>query len=255
MTPSRRFQPGFDDLPHLPKYLRLATWLEQQIANGIYTADQALPTEEALCREFGLSRGTVQQAIQNLVQKGLVRREQGRGSFVNPPRQADVTSFTLLPFNELIQRQGRVPSTRVRLAHAIPASAEVAERLKIPPATPVFQIERLRLADGQPIALEERFLATTLSPDLLSQNLESDSIHRLLVESYQLPLVRMEHVVELIPATAAIAVALDIPAGQAIFAVDRLTYTLQHGQRIPAVWFRSYSHDGSLPLTPVRGRR
>jgi GntR family transcriptional regulator len=242
----RRFQPGFDDLPTLPKYQRLANWIEQRIASGAFPPDSALPTEEQLCREFGVSRGTVQQAIAGLVQKGLVRREQGRGSFVSPPRQPDVTSFTLLSFEEMMLRQGRTPGTRVLTARIIPAAAQAAERLAIAPETPVTQIVRLRLADGQPVSWEERLLAHDLCPDLLTHDLEHGSIHRLLVDTYRLPLVRMEQSVEIAPAPTDVAEALQVRPGAALFFVERLTFTLRDGARIPAVWFRAYHHDTTV---------
>jgi GntR family transcriptional regulator len=247
VTP-RRFEPGFDDLPHLPKYQRLANWLEQQIAAGAFPADSAIPTEEALCRMFRLSRGTVQQAVQSLVQKGLVRREQGRGTFVNTPRRADVTSFTLASFDELMRRQGRTPGTLLVAAQVLDAPPAVAERLALAPATPVIRIERIRLADGAPTAWEERFLAHALCPDLLAHDLERSSIHRLLIDHYHLPLVRMEHVVELRPAPDDAATLLRLPAGQPLFFVDRLTSTLVAGLRTPAVWFRAYYHERMLAL-------
>jgi GntR family transcriptional regulator len=253
----RRFQPGFDDLPTLPKYLRLAGWLEQRIASGDFPPESALPTEEQLCREFGVSRGTVQQAIARLVQKGLVRREQGRGSFVSPPRQPDVTSFTLLSFEEMMLRQGRTPSTRVLSAQIIPADPQAAARLAIAPETPVIQIVRLRFADGHPVSWEERLLAHDLCPDLLTHDLEHGSIHRLLIDTFRLPLVRMEQSVEIVPAPMGVAEALRVGLGTALFFVERLTYTQHAGARIPAVWFRAYHHDttvrsvGDATMQPV----
>jgi GntR family transcriptional regulator len=250
---SRPFQPGFDDLPTLPKYLRLASWLEQRIASGEFPPGGALPTEEQICRDFGVSRGTVQQAIAGLVQKGLVRREQGRGSFVSPPRPPDVTSFTLLSFEEMMRRQGRAPATRVLSAQIIPADPQAAARLQIAPGVPTIQIARLRLADGQPVSWEERLLAHDLCPELLEQDLEHGSIHRLLVETFQLPLVRMEQSVEIAPAPAQVAELLRVAPASPLFAVERLTYTQRGGARSPAVWFRAYHHDTTLQLLASAG--
>ncbi len=247
-TSPRRFQPGFDDQPNLPKYLRLANWLEQRIASGVFAADTMLPTEEQLCREFGVSRGTVQQAIAGLVQKGLIRREQGRGTFVNPVRHANVSSFTLLNFNEMMLRQGRSPSTRLLSAVIVPADESVAARLSLAYDMPVIHIVRLRLADGQPVSYEERFLAHDLCPDLMKHDLENASIHQLLVETYNLPLVRMEQSVEIVHGETQITNALRVVAGSALFFIDRLTFTLREQVRIPAVWFRAYYHDTSVQM-------
>ena len=224
----------------LLKYQQIARLLRGQIERGELAPDEPLPTEMALCARFDVSRGTVQQAIRQLVADGLVRREQGRGTFVNEWRQPLTSFFSLSSFSDEMRRQGRQPATRVLSAQTVPAPADVAERLAIPAGTPCHHITRLRLADSQPVALEQRWLAAALCPDLLSHDLAAVSIHYLLVEQYRIPLVRLTHTVEMGELPAAAARELLTEPGQPAFLVDRLTFTRpQSGEVRPAVLYRA----------------
>ena len=228
----------------LPKYFALAEMLRQQIRAGEFVAGQQITSEPVLCQTHNLSRGTVRQAIQLLVDEGMLVREQGRGTFVASPAGRS-THFSLSSFNDEMRRQHRQPSTALLVNDIVPAAAKVAERLHLVTNTPVFHIRRLRLADGLPVAVETRYLAESLCPDLADEDLANASLHWLFVEKFQIPLVRMEHVVEVQPLAADVAELLQLPAGSPTFHVDRLTFTTNPaGDRIPAVWFHAvYSQE------------
>lgn len=225
--------------PAIPKYHQLARLLRAQIIEGRLRPGDQLPTEEYLCREHVLSRGTVRQAIHVLEQEGLVQREQGRGTFVAAPKPQR-TFFTLASFDEDMRRQGHRPSTRVLVADRQIATSQVQERLQLSAGEEVFHIERLRLADGAPVAYEIRFLAAALCPDLLQQDLGRHSIHTLLIEHFHIPLLRTVHTVEVRLLSDFEASLLQTPPGSPAFYVDRLTYTTDEpvGQR-PAVWYQA----------------
>lgn len=223
----------------LPKYYKLAENLRQQIQSGQLRNGDQITSEPALCESYKLSRGTVRQAIQVLVDEGLLRREQGRGTFIASPNGRS-QHFSLSSFAEEMRRQHRQPSTKLLLNETIPASEEVAKRLAVATGTPVLHIQRLRLADGQPVVLETRHLAQALCPQLASEDLENDSIHWLLVHKYQIPLVRMEHIVEIQPIPHSVAMLLQTAPDAMAFHVDRLTFTTNRaGEKIPAVWFQA----------------
>ncbi len=233
-----------DSTAYLPKYFALAETLRQQIQNGDFAAGDQITSEPALCEQHSLSRGTVRQAIQVLVDEGVLVREQGRGTFVASPAGRS-THFSLSSFADDMRRQNRTPGTQLIESALWDAKPKAATKLQIAVGTQVFYVQRLRLADGKPVAIETRYLAKALCPALVEEDLANASLHWLLVEKYQVPLVKMEHVVEVLPVTAKVANHLQIAPDSNAFHIDRLTYTLDAaGNKIPAVWYQAvYTQD------------
>lgn len=222
----------------LPKYYQLTEILRQRITSGELKPGDQLPTEEMLCQEFDLSRGTVRHAFSALVNDGLVRREQGKGTFVifNRPRRA---SFELARFDKDVRQKHQRPGTRLLKKEVIPAAREVAARLNIAVGERIILIERLRLADEHPVIHETRYLAYALCPQLVEDNLENESIHSLLIHKYHLPLIRTEHIIEVRSLSAKQARLMEVSPGTMAFYVDRLTYTTTERGECPAVWYQA----------------
>ena len=180
--------------PPIPKYYQVATDLKELITSGeLQPADQ-IPTEESLVDQYGVSRGTVRKAIQLLIDEGLVESEQGRGSFVTSAVQSS-NHFSLVSFQDEMRKQSRKPSTKLLKLELRKAGDRTAGRLQIPPDRMVFQIERIRLADDVPVAYECRIFEQSLCPGMINEDLESQSIHWLLSQKYNIPLVKMVHTV------------------------------------------------------------
>jgi GntR family transcriptional regulator len=221
----------------LSKYIQIADALREQLASGEYHANDKLPNEDELCDQFKASRGTVREAIRLLVGEGLLRREQGRGTFVNALQRSGM--FTLTSFDDEMLRQNRMPSKYLLASEVSPARDEVAKKLDIPAGEPVIHIVQLRLADGKPVARETRFLAHRLCPTLLEQNLVEESIHLLLVQKFNIPLVKIHHIVEIQNLSLQDAKLLQCAPEALAFAVNRLSYTNLNGAVSPAVWFQA----------------
>ncbi len=228
--------------PHIAKYFQLSQHLTQLITDGELLPNQQLPTEEVMKHEFSVSRGTVRKAVDLLETQGLVRREQGRGTFVTAPADGGLTGFVLSDFAQEMYRQQRQPSTMVLVQAVWACSAEIATHLDLTEGDPVIHIQRLRLADGQPIIFEERFLNADLCPELATDNVETQSIHWLLVHKYKLPLVKVTHTVEMREVGADSAPFLNLQPTDPVFAIDRLTYTNHNAQTTPAVYYRALCH-------------
>lgn len=131
---------------------QIAQALEDEVASGAHKPGARLPTEAELTARFGVNRHTVRRAMEELEGRGLVRIEQGRGSFV----AEDVLDYRLGPrtrFSENIRAQNREPAGRILRVAEIQADAALAEALGIRRGRPVVQVERLGLADGRPIVL------------------------------------------------------------------------------------------------------
>jgi GntR family transcriptional regulator len=218
----------------IPRYYQLKDILEKRIQSGEFQPGDQFPTDDSLCDQYSLSRGTVKRAVDLLVEKGLLRREQGRGTYVTSPILAPV-AFHLADFNEDMRRRGRQPGTKVLQQRVIPAGKEIAEALGLQPDEQVIEIVRLRLADNQPMAYEIRHLAYKICPDLLQEGLENQSIHSLLIDKYNIPLIRARLTIEARVLNEHEARLLQAKRGSAGFYLSRITYT--HEDR-PVTWYR-----------------
>ena len=122
------------------KYAQIIAQIEQAIADGELAPGDRLPPERALAEEHGVSRMTVRQALQSLESRGLLRRAIGRngGSFVARPKvERDLGTFSGL--SEQLARQGLAAGARVLSAREVDGAIEIV---------------RVRLADGEPFAVE-----------------------------------------------------------------------------------------------------
>jgi GntR family transcriptional regulator len=168
----------------VPRYYEIEQALRTRIAE--LKADDPLPSDAMLCEEFGVSRMTARNAVQRLTQEGLVYRVPGRGTFVAEPpvhRQAG----NLLSFTEEMRRRGRMPSSRL-LAREVrePRPAE-ASRLQLEPGDEVIAVRRLRVADDEPLAIEEAVFPASIAPLIQRADLEHGSLHDTLVEGGHVP--------------------------------------------------------------------
>ncbi|WP_445181496.1 GntR family transcriptional regulator [Pseudonocardia sp. Cha107L01] len=147
-----------------PKYRAVAdhlTRLLEELGEGA-----AIPTERELARHFAVSRVTVRQAVQELLVAGRLRRH-GRGTVVAGPKI--VQQLVLGSYTEGLHEQGRQPGRRLVHADRLPASAELAAELGIAEADEVIVLERVLLADGHPVGLEDTRLPLVRFPRLLAE--------------------------------------------------------------------------------------
>jgi GntR family transcriptional regulator len=235
--------------PALPSYYRVADELRRHIASGDLPPGTRLPTEAELCRRYSLSRGTVIHALDHLERQGLILRHQGRGTFVAERTSAEAT-FHILDFSDDMRRRGKVPTTRLLHAGVEPPAPDVSEMLALSHGELVIRIERLRLADNQPMALETHLLAYDTCPDLLREDLETASMHRLLLEKFHLPLVRVELAMSATVLRGREAGQLKVKSGTPGLRVDRITWTT--GRR-PVTLTRSLYRGDQYRLTAELG--
>jgi len=127
------------------------------------------PSERELVQHFGVARMTVRQALDALVVEGLLERVPGRGTFV--ARAKAGAQMRLTSFTEEMTRRGLKPDARTLLARMESAGPGVARALEIDEGAKVVHWQRLRLADGVPMALEDAYLADSIIPRFLEQPL------------------------------------------------------------------------------------
>ena len=163
-----------------PRYRAIERAMRQRLAKLAPGAE--LPSDAELCEEFGVSRMTARHAMHHLAQEGLLFRAPGRGTFVaEAPTHRRANS--LLSFSNEMRRQGRVPTSRI-VGRALRAPIrEEALRLQLKEGEKLLWLKRIRLADGEPIALESTRLNRRTAAAVLRASLERESLHAVLVRA------------------------------------------------------------------------
>lgn len=202
-----------------PLYQQLVDRLEQDIRHGVYGADKALPSERALVDVFGVSRVTARKAIDVLVAQGRVIRRHGAGNFVAPRLTQSLSRVS--GFSQELRQRGFQPASRWLTRDIRAATEQEGEQLALAPATPVARLERLRLADGVPVALEVTALPLALLPDPLTLQ---DSLYEHLNALGQSPVRVVQHI-RALNADAHLARLLDLPLATAVLWVTRTAYS------------------------------
>ena len=166
------------DIP-VPLYHQVKVAILREIEAGRWAPGDQLPTENKLIEQFRVSKITVRQALADLAQMGYIRREQGRGTFVQrPPLEEgprELTSFT----GEM-RGHGMSASSHVLQQGVIAAPVDVADCLQIPERSPVLRLRRLRLAEGEPMGLQTSFIPLHLAPGIETLAFENASLYEIL---------------------------------------------------------------------------
>jgi GntR family transcriptional regulator, N-acetylglucosamine utilization regulator len=140
-----------------PKYRQLADLIRERILHGEWTPGQRIPSESGLQAAHKISRITIRQALAELEQEGLIERAPGIGTFVRKQTRHIERSIELSGFGENMAALGMEPGYRTLRAEPARIPSEIAFRLKTHPSK-AFVIERLLLADGEPVARHESYL-------------------------------------------------------------------------------------------------
>jgi DNA-binding GntR family transcriptional regulator len=201
----------------VPLYFQLAQHLEAEIRSGSLPVGTRLENEVALARELGLSRPTVRAAFGYLAERGMVARKRGYGTVVTREKLNRDVQLTSL-HDDLI-RAGQQPATKVLRNEVAVASESVAAALELPEGSLVICLERIRFADGEPIALMHNFLPAALVR-LNDEALETHGLYEIL-RAAGIALTSATQRMSARNALAAEARLLDEPRGAALLTMER----------------------------------
>ncbi|PZO13935.1 MAG: phosphonate metabolism transcriptional regulator PhnF [Leptolyngbya foveolarum] len=176
-----------------PIYIQIADRLRHHIQAQVYQVGDQLPPESQLSQQFSVNRHTLRQAIALLRQEGLLRAERGRGTFVAAPIRYAIGQR--VRYNEALKAQGHIAQFTLLRAIQVPAEISVATGLAISPGNPVALIERLGMADGEPISVGSGYFPLAFFPDLLTDESlatleKTGSISKWLAERYGVDHIR-----------------------------------------------------------------
>jgi GntR family transcriptional regulator len=212
-----------DKRSRLPLHQQLKAAIEERILSGEWQPGAQVPSERELCEQYAISRITVRQALAALVMEGRLIRVQGRGTFVASPRiEQQLTHLT--GFTQDMQARGKRPSARLLEAGSIAALPMVARALKIRAGESVIMLKRLRLADGEPMAIETAYLLESRCQGILKEKLAARSLYDVLAKKYRLNPARALQQMEAIACPAAEAKLLDTRRGAPVLHIHRTTY-------------------------------
>ena len=216
-----------------PKYYLVKRHLLDLIA--ALPPGSLVPTERVLTVELGTSRTTVRRALSELVGEGRLVRRQGSGTYVAEPKISwplQMTSFT-----EQASANGYSTGTRLLEATRTRADEEMAARLAVRPGASTYLIERLRLVDDTPMAVETSHLSAARFPGLIAELRKKSSLYRVLSDSYGVHPVEAEETIETASASPREAELLGVDTGAPILVLGRHSFD---GDGAPIEYVRSW---------------
>lgn len=231
-----------------PKYYRVKRHLLASIDS--LEPGSPVPTERELAADLDTSRTTVRQALIELVAEGRLVRRQGSGTYVAEAKMTwpqDLAGFT-----EQAEANGLVASSRLLDSSRIRADEEVAEKLGLNRGAPVYRIDRLRLADDHPIAVESSLLSAERFPRLGTIMRTSGSLHTVLSETFGVRLRRGEESIEVTPASPELASLLKTDTGSPLLVVKRRSFA---ADKTPVEWGTSWFRGDRITLVTTLSQR
>lgn len=212
-------------LSRLPPYYR---WLEEtlraDILQGTYKPGDALPTEHELMRRYNLSSTTVRRAVHDLVREGWIYRKAGKGTFVKrsklEERLARLTSFA-----EEMQNRNIVPRFKLICAKEEIPPTDVARALKILPKQKVFSIERVQIANHEPIAVARGYWSSDIGAQLAQSDLNRIAIYEIVEQHLHIPLIEADESISAAVADADLARKLGVRKNSPLLVRRRVTFT------------------------------
>ena len=203
-----------------PIYIRIHNHIKEEIEDGKWQVGDRIPAERDLAEEFGVSRMTLRQAVQTLVDEGILERRVGAGTIVArkkvQEKMSGITSFT-----ELMENQGKHPSSRTISYQITSPSLSEREHLKLKKQQKVLRMERIRYADDVPICFE----VATLPFDLV-KDYERSQITKSLYQTLAKNGLHIGHAQQTVSASSAsekIAEFLNIKRGAPILNLRQIT--------------------------------
>jgi GntR family phosphonate transport system transcriptional regulator len=173
----------------LPRYVQISQKLRESIRQGVYKAEEKLPSENQLSNHFGVNRHTLRKAIALLKDEGLLRTDKGRGIFVaTPPLEYPIGKK--VRYNEALEAQGKKGNYELLRTTQMPADSNIAKKLEVKIGAPVAILEYLGFADEHPLHLTTSYFPLTIFPDLLERLESVKSVSKLMKETYDCEHIR-----------------------------------------------------------------
>ena len=204
-------------------YYQIYDMLREKIESGEYAPGDQILTELELSSQLNVSRITVKQAIQKLVNEGLLYRIQGKGTFVSGPR-VNRKFRNLLSFQDELAQRGVVASARVLSLSVVEAKPALAGVLRIPEKSKVIRLKRIRYGDGEIMAVQTSHIPYSRCPKLVEyEDLLVGSLYKVLRDKFRLNPVHGVERYSAIVIDSEVAELVGVEEGSAAFSGTRTT--------------------------------
>jgi GntR family transcriptional regulator len=197
-------------LPH-PLYQEVASVIAAEIERGTLRPGTMLPSERTMCAQLGVSRVTLRAALAALAEQRLVVASRGRGWFVSDSMLGEPPN-ALQSFTELAAGRGLTSSSCVEFARVREASLHEADELEIAPGAPLFEMRRVRLLDGLPVAIDHARLPLAVCPALPTVDFDTHSLYATL-EQHGVEPTSCDFSVQAVPAEPEHVAQLNVALG------------------------------------------
>jgi GntR family histidine utilization transcriptional repressor len=204
-----------------PIYLQIKKAIQQRIVSGEWPSGQKLPSENELVNALDVSRMTINRALRELTQEGLIERVHGLGSFVaEAPRHMSLIELQDIALE--IAQHGRQHSSRVLSQATVSADARVAAQMQIPVGSPVYHLRAVHCQDDQPIQFESRYVNPAEMPQFMQQDFSRTTATAYLLEQFKPD--EMEHRVSAVMPDPELRELLEMQQGQPCLQLTRRTW-------------------------------
>lgn len=207
-----------------PLYYQLAEIIIEEIKEKNLQENDKILTEREYCEKYNLSRATVRQAIAYLEKKGYIYKIQGCGTFVSS-RTMKQKLLKFYSFTEEMKKQGKVPESKILSFKEIKADEKISKELKLNVDDKVFELIRLRIADGEAVMYEKTYLPAKKMPELSKKDLLKNPLYDILQSRYKLSFTKALERFSVLSADKKTADVLNISENSPLIKLQRWTYT------------------------------
>lgn len=223
----------------IPAYRRIAGALTRRIEAGKLREGDVVPSERELAAEFGVSLMTARHALEELTAEGKLSRRPRVGTFVAPAR---IHFNRLTSFTEEMASRGSVARSRILSAGVTAGDDEICPRLSLAAGAQVVCVERLRLSEEEPYAMESCWLAAGQFAGILEEDLETKSLFSILAEEYGVTIMHADEEIDAIAADGRTAALLGVKAGAPVLRIRQVLFGKAGAVAFTSALYRSDRH-------------
>ena len=223
----------------VPKYFALKKELIQKIEEEEFIPDDLIPSERELMEQYQVSRITVRRAIDELVTGGYLYKVQGKGTYVKSDAYSQ-NLFAITSCTDDVRRLGRNPSKKVTVCEIVQADTKRARLLHVAVGDELLWLERVTMADGEPLNYTITYLPRKLFPGIETYDFNTQSLYEVLQKKYGVKFIKSRRTIEAVLTEEEIAEYLDIDEQMPVILFGSTTYGIVQGKELPIESFKCY---------------